>query len=62
VPNPSDLWIPESITFLSLAEAPHFIFSQILMISGLMFFLKYLKKRELIDILTAGSLFFLAFL
>lgn len=59
VPDSSDLWIPESITFLSLAESPHFIFSQILMLSGLMFFLKYLKKRQLIDILTSTCLFLL---
>ncbi len=32
LPQASDLWIPESVTFLSLQEAPHFILSQALMI------------------------------
>lgn len=36
----ADLWIPEAITFLSLAEAPHFILAQILMISGFGLFIK----------------------
>lgn len=40
----SDLWIPESNTFLSLAESPHFILSQILMLSIFWLFLKSLDK------------------
>lgn len=40
--NSVDLWVPEAITFMSLAEAPHFILSQILMI---LFFFNFLKKR-----------------
>lgn len=38
--NSADLWIPEAITFLSLAEAPHFILAQILMIGGFALFLR----------------------
>lgn len=30
--NSTDLWIPESVIFLSLSEAPHFILSQIYML------------------------------
>jgi len=30
----TDLWIPESLTFLALAEAPHFILSQALIVGG----------------------------
>jgi hypothetical protein len=37
-----DLWVPEAITFMSLAEAPHFILSQILMV---FVFWSFLKKR-----------------
>jgi hypothetical protein len=43
----ADLWIPESITFFSLSEAPHFILSQILMVSGFAYLLKFLKENKL---------------
>lgn len=36
----SDLWIPESITFLSTQEAPHFVLSQTLMLLAFLFLLK----------------------
>ncbi len=38
--NSTDLWVPESITFLSLAEPPHFVWSQILMLLGFWLFIK----------------------
>lgn len=44
----TDLWIPESITFLSISEAPHFILSQIYMLfifGGLILGLIRKKKR-----------------
>lgn len=44
--NSTDLWIPESITFLSLAEAPHFILSQIFMLAGAVFFIKGLNSQK----------------
>jgi len=34
-------WIPEAFTFLSLAEAPHFILSQILMLLGFYFLIDF---------------------
>lgn len=40
----SDFWIPESNTFLSLAESPHFILSQILMLSIFWLYLRSLHK------------------
>jgi hypothetical protein len=40
--NSIDLWVPEAITFMSLAEAPHFILAQLLMI---LVFWNFLKKR-----------------
>jgi hypothetical protein len=42
----SDLWIPESNTFLTLAESPHFILAQTLLVSGLLLFIHYLKSRD----------------
>lgn len=57
-PNSSDLWIPESNTFLSLAEPPHFILSQILMVLGFLLFIKYLEKKKLIYIFFSTLLFF----
>lgn len=39
-PESSDLWIPESITFLSTQEAPHFVLSQTLMLLAFIFLLK----------------------
>jgi len=44
--NSSDLWIPESNTFLSLAESPHFILSQILVICGILAFMQFLKNKK----------------
>lgn len=46
-PNSLDLWIPEGNTFLSLAEAPHFILSQILMLTGYASFLRYLATKRI---------------
>lgn len=40
IPNSVDIWIPEGITFLTLAESPHFILSQLFMVLGFSFFLK----------------------
>ncbi|MGE5041342.1 MAG: hypothetical protein ACM3IJ_00375 [Candidatus Levyibacteriota bacterium] len=60
-PNSSDLWIPESITFLSMAEAPHFILSQMLMLLGFMaYLLGTEKKRFRFYILSAGCFLLLA--
>lgn len=57
-PNSSDLWIPESNTFLTLAEPPHFILSQTLMVAGFLFFMKYLDKKKLAYFLSSTLLFF----
>jgi len=62
IPGSTDLWIPEANTFLSLAESPHFILSQILMIEGFLLFLRFLEKKKLIYIFTSTVLFlFLSF-
>lgn len=45
-PNSIDRWIPESITFLSLGEAPHFPLSQALMIGIFYCFLKGLSSSN----------------
>lgn len=42
----ADLWIPESLTFLSLQEAPHFILSQTLMLVSFTFLLKGFQKER----------------
>lgn len=47
VPGSIDLWIPEAITFLSFSEAPHFILSLTLLLTGFYFFIKYLKTENL---------------
>src|SRR3989338_4966330 len=54
--TPNDIWIPESIVFLTLYKTPHFIASLTLMIAifGLMIF-SFLEKR-LSYVLTAGVL------
>lgn len=57
LPDLSDLWIPESITFLSLGEAPHFILSLILMLSGFIFFLKGVKEKKSIFYILSSILF-----
>ncbi len=57
-PDSSDLWIPESITFLALGEAPHFILSLILMLSGFILFLKGIEKAKII-FYVLSSIFFL---
>lgn len=46
LPDSSDLWIPESITFLSLQEAPHFILSLIYMVLGFWFFIKAINTPD----------------
>lgn len=46
-PQSSDLWIPESNTFLTLSESPHFILSQILMLLGFMMYVSFLEKKRL---------------
>lgn len=58
LPNSIDLWVPESNTFFSLGEAPHFILSQLLMLAGFGSFLAYLKTPK--TVLIASSI--LAFL
>lgn len=61
-PDSTDLWIPESITFLSLAEAPHFILSQILMLSGFHFLLTFSEKKKFSSLLLSTlSFLFLSF-
>lgn len=58
----SDLWIPESITFLSLQEAPHFIFSQTLMLLSFYFLFRAWSSRKMrYFFLTAAPLLFLGF-
>lgn len=66
----SDAWIPESNTFLSLQEAPHFILSQMLMLLTFLFILKgwslagvnnKAKRRIIYFILSFVSLFLLTF-
>lgn len=58
----SDAWIPESNVFMSLAESPHFILSQALMIVSFLSFLKYLKTKKMIwPVLTIICSLFLAF-
>ncbi len=42
----SDLWIPESNVFMSLAESPHFIFSQALMLTVLYCYVRFLKTKR----------------
>lgn len=46
LPTSADLWIPESTTFMSLLEAPHFTLSLILTIITLHYFLKYLSHQK----------------
>lgn len=61
-PSSIDLWIPEAITFLSLTEAPHFVLSLTLLLSGFYFFLKYLKVKDAnILIFTFFAFFLLSF-
>lgn len=59
IPSSSDLWIPESNTFLSLAEPPHFILSQILMVTGFLVFMKYLEKKKSRYVFFSTVIFFL---
>ncbi len=61
--NSTDLWVPESITFLSLSQAPHFILSIILMLWGFYFYLKGVMKEDSLKLfLLSGFLFlFLSF-
>lgn len=51
-------WIPEALTFLSLGEAPHFILSQILALSGIYFVIKFFEKENY-KYLAVSSLLFL---
>ncbi len=46
IESSSDLWIPESNVFMSLAESPHFIFSQTLMLLIFFLFLRYLTTQK----------------
>lgn len=58
----SDLWIPESITFFSLQEAPHFVLSQTLMLISFYFLIKgWVDKRVSYLILSGIPLLFLGF-
>ncbi len=66
----SDAWIPESNTFLSLQEAPHFILSQALMLLTFLFILKgwgiaydknKIKRRTVYLLFSFISLFLLTF-
>jgi hypothetical protein len=57
-PDSADLWIPESNTFFSLGEAPHFILSQALMLLGYYFFIDYIRSKKVSRILLS-MLFFL---
>ncbi len=59
VPNSSDLNIPESITFLALAEAPHFILAQILMVLGFYFYLEGMEKKSIFWYLLSATSFLL---
>lgn len=61
-PQSIDLWIPEANTFLSLGEAPHFIFSQILMLVAFMFFISGIEEKRVKHFLiSVGALFLLVF-
>ncbi len=61
-PQSSDLWIPESITFLSLQEAPHFSLSQTLMLLSFIFLLKgWVTKTKKYFVFSAIPLLFLGF-
>ncbi len=63
LPTSSDLSIPESNTFLSLADAPHLILSQILMLAGFNFFLNFMnsKKKTISILIMTFSFLFLGF-
>lgn len=58
-PNSIDLWIPEANTFLSLGEAPHFIFSQILMLLSFMYFIKGIEEKHPKNFIISSVLLFL---
>lgn len=47
-------WIPEANTFLSLTDSPHFIFSQLLIMTTFWFFLTSLRQRRLWLCFAAG--------
>lgn len=47
----SDLWIPESNTFLMLAESPHFILAQTVLLGGFLLFLRYIERRNILTAL-----------
>lgn len=51
LPGSIDLWIPEAFSFLSFAEAPHFMLSFTLLLTGFYFFIKYLKKENVLLLL-----------
>lgn len=59
VPNASDLWIPEANTFLTLAEPPHFLLSQALIVGGLMLFISFLTNKKLFHFLLSALCFLL---
>ncbi len=47
LPTPIDIWVPESNTFFSLLESPHFIVIQIGLVSAVYFLHQYFEKKEL---------------
>lgn len=58
---PIDLWLPEANTFLMLAEAPHFILSQILIVSSLLSYLSYRSHNNIRNlVVSAGLVVFLS--
>ncbi|PJA90813.1 MAG: hypothetical protein CO135_04035 [Candidatus Levybacteria bacterium CG_4_9_14_3_um_filter_35_16] len=58
--NSTDLWVPESITFMSFSEAPHFMLSQTLMLLGFYYFLEFTAKKKLLKLIY--SFIFITFL
>lgn len=52
--RPMDIWAPESNTFLSMLQSPHFLLSQILLLTSLLFTLKAFLGRVLRYAIYAG--------
>lgn len=62
LPKVTDRWIPESITFLSLGQAPHFPLSQALMLSVFLFLIYgWVTSKKIFYVLSALSVVFLSF-
>lgn len=57
LPLSIDLWVPESNTFFSLIESPHFISAQIFLLCALYFLYKYSKNLRKTTYLLISSLF-----